>query len=114
MMGGVAGGMGAVVAGITSDALTPTTSPQQPTVQPPTTANTGTAAAPNAEMNEFERFKLEVDKLMYAKEWGLISEEEFEQMKRLLLLDKPTRYGKHELKTALCNKHIIKTCLTVA
>lgn len=90
MMGGVAGGMGAVVAGITSDALTPITSPQQPTVQPPTTANTGTAAAPNAEMNEFERFKLEVDKLMYAKERGLISEEEFEQMKRSLLLDKPT------------------------
>ncbi len=68
MMGGVAGGMGAVVAGITTDAINPT--------------------IPHLEekgLDDMSIFKQKIEKIVLMKEAGLISSEEFEVEKKRLL-----------------------------
>jgi hypothetical protein len=88
MMGGIAGGMGATVAGITSGALRPTVaSPEQ-------TASTGESAGADAmhpnlpkpdNTGDMTVFKQKVEKLKIMKDTGLLSDEEFEQEKKKIL-----------------------------
>ena len=65
MMGGVAGGMGAVVAGITTDALNP--------------------IAPVSAPDDMAAFKQKLDKLKMMKKEGMLSEAEFESKRKELL-----------------------------
>jgi membrane protease subunit (stomatin/prohibitin family) len=66
MMGGIAGGMGATVAGITAGALHSAVSPQEPA-------------------DDMTVFKQKVEKLKLLKEEGLLSEEEFERERKKIL-----------------------------
>ncbi len=69
MMGGVAGGMGAVVAGITTDAL-------NPAVPPPNSGNSS---------DDIALFKQKIEKLNLMKDAGMLTSEEFEQEKKRIL-----------------------------
>ena len=103
MMGGMAGGMGSVVAGITSNAFNPLMQ-QQGAAQPdspnpvagfgvvippvtdpksaqPTQAPTATPSAPD----DMTAFKQKLEKLKMLKEMEMISDEEFETEKKKLL-----------------------------
>lgn len=96
MMGGVAGGMGATVAGITTKALESIV-PGQPGFQaggvpgmfdpPPSIDLKPDASAPGAasEGGDMAAFKQKVEKLKLLRESGLLSDEEFEAEKKNLL-----------------------------
>jgi hypothetical protein len=97
MMGGVAGGMGAVVAGITTDALG-SIAPQQGAapnnpvagfgiVPPVINLKTETpASAPEPSASDgMVAFKQKLEKLKTMKEMGLLSDEELEAEKKKLL-----------------------------
>ena len=73
MMGGIAGGMGAMVAGITNDAVVPVDlkSPAS------TTAPTGS--------DDMTIFKQKLEKLKLMKDAGMLSDEEFDEEKKKLL-----------------------------
>ncbi|GHU84373.1 membrane protein [Spirochaetia bacterium] len=74
MMGGMAGGMGAVVAGITTDALNPVM-PGAPNVPPPQ------AAVPD----DMNAFKQKLEKLKMIKDMGMMTDDEFEAERKKLL-----------------------------
>jgi len=103
MMGGMAGGMGSVVAGITTDALNPAM-PQhgaQMSNTPPPVAGfgiippvidlkTGTpppaaTSAPTAPTDDMAAFKQKLEKIKAMKDMGMLSDEEFEAEKKKLL-----------------------------
>ncbi|MGC4019409.1 MAG: SHOCT domain-containing protein [Muricomes sp.] len=65
MMGGVAGGMGVVVAGITNEAFNPVT--------------------PQSGPEDMDSFKRKLDKLKLMKEEGILTDEEFNDEKKKLL-----------------------------
>lgn len=73
MMGGIAGGMGAMVAGITNDAVAPVDlkSPAS------TTASTGS--------DDMTIFKQKLEKLKLMKDAGMLSDEEFDEEKKKML-----------------------------
>ena len=77
-MAGVGGAVGGMVGGVVNDAMNATTQPVQP-VQ-----STQPATQPADDM---AAFKAKVDKLTMMKEAGIISEEEFAQIKAKLLAD---------------------------
>jgi hypothetical protein len=99
MMGGMAGGMGAVVAGITTDALNPVM-PQQGAnnnlsnpiagigIVPPVidlkSESTSPASPPSAS-GDMSSFKQELEKLKMAKEMGMLTDDEFEIKRKGLL-----------------------------
>jgi membrane protease subunit (stomatin/prohibitin family) len=88
MMGGIAGGMGATVAGITSGALRSTGAATEQTASAGETA--GTDAAPSNppkpdNTGDMSIFKQKVEKLKILKEEGLLSDEEFEREKKKIL-----------------------------
>jgi hypothetical protein len=90
MMGGIAGGMGTTVAGITTGALNSAVSPQGTSIfggAAVTAANAPTTANPQEQAAEDNMavFKQKVEKLKLLKEEGLLSGEEFEQGKKKLL-----------------------------
>ena len=76
-MAGVGGAVGGVVAGAVNNAMNAAVQPAQP-VQP------ASAAQPADDM---AAFKAKVEKLTVMKEAGLITEDEFAQMKAKLLSD---------------------------
>jgi hypothetical protein len=88
MMGGVAGGMGATVAGITSGALRPTAASPEQTAFAGDTAGTN-ATPPNSpkpdNTGDMTVFKQKVEKLKIMKDTGLLSDEEFEREKKKIL-----------------------------
>jgi hypothetical protein len=98
MMGGMAGGMGAVVAGITTDALSPV-APQQGAggssapvagigiIPPVIDLKSGTAAPPPSAVapDDMAAFKQKLEKIKTMKEMGMLSDEEFEAEKKKLL-----------------------------
>jgi hypothetical protein len=104
MMGGMAGGMGSVVAGITTDALNPLR-PQQGAAQnnqspvagfgvviPPVidlkNETPKPAPAPSASTStsdDMTAFKQKLEKIKTMKEMGILSDEEFEAEKKKLL-----------------------------
>jgi len=71
MMGGVAGGMGAMVAGITTNAFSPVMEQQ--------------GAAASGAGDGMAAFKQKLEKLKMMKEMGMLSDEEFETQKKGLL-----------------------------
>lgn len=82
MMGGIAGGMGAVVAGITNDALNPLMSSLGSVKNNVTTTNS--SAIPEGS-DDMVSFKQKVEKLKLMKEAGILSDEEFEEEKKKIL-----------------------------
>ncbi len=100
MMGGVAGGMGAVVAGITTDSLNPAISQQgaaktgfanptsgfteAPPIVAPKTETPPPAPTP-AVVDDMASFKQKIEKLKLLKEAGMLSDDEFENEKKKLL-----------------------------
>ncbi len=76
-MAGVGGAVGGVVGGAVNNAMNAAAQPAQP-VQPATTAQPA---------DDMAAFKAKVEKLTVMKEAGLITEEEFAQMKAKLLSD---------------------------
>ena len=76
-MAGVGGAVGGVVGGAVNNAMNAATQPAQP-VQPAATAQP---------TDDMAAFKAKVEKLTVMKEAGLITEEEFAQMKAKLLSD---------------------------
>jgi len=98
MMGGVAGGMGAVVAGITADALNPVMSQQNAAISgfaspaagfgevPPVIDLKTEAPAPaSSGSDDMAFFKQKLEKLKLMKESGMLSDEEFDEEKKKLL-----------------------------
>jgi len=100
MMGGVAGGMGAVVAGITTDALGSIASQQGSNNAPNPVAGFGIAVPPvinlksdtpagpapeRSSTEEMALFKQKLEKIKMMKEAGMLSDEEFEAEKKKLL-----------------------------
>nr|WP_314464810.1 SPFH domain-containing protein [uncultured Clostridium sp.] len=73
MMGGIAGGLGAMVAGITTDAVNPADLKTPATTPTPTDSDDMTA------------FKQKLEKLKLMKETGMLSDEEFDEEKKKLL-----------------------------
>lgn len=73
MMGGIAGGLGAMVAGITTDAVNP--------VDLKTPAGTPAPAG----SDDMGAFKQKLEKLKLMKETGMLSDEEFDEEKKKLL-----------------------------
>lgn len=102
MMGGMAGGMGSVVAGITSDALNPI-SPQQGAsgnnqassvvgfgMIPPVIDLKSETPPPSftetpAPLSDMDVFKHKIEKLKMMKETGMLSDDEFEMERKNLL-----------------------------
>jgi len=98
MMGGMAGGMGSVVAGITTDALNPLR-PQQGAGQnnqspvagfgvviPPVIDLKNETPKPTpAASDDMTAFKQKLEKIKTMKEMGMLSDEEFEAEKKKLL-----------------------------
>jgi len=94
MMGGMAGGLGTTVAGITTDALNQIT-PQNgahPVVAgfgiaaPAIDPKTGTPPpAPTAPTDDMAAFKQKLEKIKAMKDMGMLSDEEFETEKKKLL-----------------------------
>jgi len=91
MMGGMAGGMGAVVAGITTEALNPA-APQQGVpaagfgiIPQGSNSKTETPAPSTAAPDDMAVFKQKLEKLKTMKEMGMLSDEEFETEKKKLL-----------------------------
>jgi membrane protease subunit (stomatin/prohibitin family) len=87
MMGGIAGGMGATVAGITSGALRSTGASTEQTAAGEATE---TDAQPQDSQkpdntNDMTVFKQKIEKLKILKDTGLLSDEEFEQEKKKIL-----------------------------
>jgi len=101
MMGGMAGGMGSVVAGITTDALNPLrpqqgAGPNNPSpvagfgvVIPPVidlkNETPKAAAQSGSASDDMAAFKQKLEKLKAMKETGILSDEEFEAEKKKLL-----------------------------
>jgi hypothetical protein len=88
MMGGVAGGMGATVAGITAGALRSTgASPAQNIFAGVVAGGAESPSNPQQQENagNLDVFKQKVEKLKIMKDTGLLSDEEFEQEKKKLL-----------------------------
>jgi hypothetical protein len=96
MMGGMAGGMGAVVAGITTDALNPVMPQQGGANNIPVTPVAGVGIVPPvidlkkdatapAPSDDTAAFKQKLEKLKTMKEMGMISDEEFESERKKLL-----------------------------
>jgi hypothetical protein len=97
-MGGMAGGMGSVVAGVTSDAISPLTQTAQGGGLSNSVAGFGVAApvvavkpetppqtaVPTA-TDDMTAFKQRIEKLKVMKETGMLSDEEFEAEKKKLL-----------------------------
>jgi membrane protease subunit (stomatin/prohibitin family) len=77
MMGGIAGGMGAVVAGITNDGLDPIMSQQG--------SSKDDSENTSADSDNMVSFKQKLEKLKLMKEAGMLSDEEFDEEKRKLL-----------------------------
>ncbi|HNY15979.1 MAG TPA: SPFH domain-containing protein [Treponemataceae bacterium] len=75
MMGGIAGGMGATIAGMTANAMAPA-SPQAP--------GSSQASAPQP-MDEMALLKQKIEKLKMMKEAGMLSDEEFDIEKKKIL-----------------------------
>lgn len=73
MMGGIAGGLGAMVAGITTDAVNP--------VDLKTSAGTPVPSG----SDDMGAFKQKLEKLKLMKETGMLSDEEFDEEKKKLL-----------------------------
>ena len=73
-MAGVGGAVGGVVGGAVNNAMNAATQPVQP-------------AQPAQPTDDMAAFKSKVEKLTVMKEAGLITEEEFAQMKAKLLSD---------------------------
>ncbi|MCL2721329.1 MAG: SPFH domain-containing protein [Treponema sp.] len=97
MMGGMAGGMGAMVAGITTDALG-NIAPQQGAggmqnpvagfgigVVPPVINLKSETPPPTPGSNEMSSFEQKLEKLKMMKEKGMLSDEEFESKRKKLL-----------------------------
>jgi hypothetical protein len=88
MMGGVAGGLGSVVAGVTTNALNPVV-PQQSDATPASFTNpvAGFAVIPPAASvpDDMDAFKQKLEKMKIMKETGMISDEEFETEKKKML-----------------------------
>lgn len=80
MMGGVAGGMGAVVAAITTDSLNPAM-PQSDSSK----NNFVTPTTVAADHEDMTSFKLKLEKIKMMKELGMLSDDEFEVEKKKLL-----------------------------
>ena len=94
MMGGMAGGIGAMVAGITTDALNPITGQQGAAAgaanqtpgfgvgvaTPATGATPGTSAG-----DDMAAFKQKLEKIKMMREMGMLSDAEFEAQKNALL-----------------------------
>lgn len=78
MMSGIAGGMGATIAGITTNAMAPVGSMQSPQSQMPS----GQTSQP---LDEMALLKQKIEKLKLMKESGLISDEEMETEKKKIL-----------------------------
>jgi hypothetical protein len=83
MMGGMAGGIAPMVAGITTDALNPLSQPQGAPVTgigiiPP-------AAPPTATPDGMAVFKQKLEKLKTMKDMGMLSDEEFEAERKKML-----------------------------
>ena len=76
-MAGVGGAVGGVVGGAVNNAMNAAAQPAQP-VQPAATAQP---------TDDMAAFKAKVEKLTVMKEAGVITEEEFNQMKAKLLSD---------------------------
>ena len=99
MMAGIGGGMGAAVAGIAKDAFAPLTQPAPavqpqasapdsilPAAQPETAAPAAEKQAPQPEAADpLAAFRQKVQKLTIMKESGIITDEEFAQLKAKLL-----------------------------
>ena len=87
MMGGIAGGMGATVAGITTSALHSTATPQAPAGFAGVVVDAPAAPTQKQETtdNNMETFKQKIEKLKTLKQEGLLSEEEFEQERKKIL-----------------------------
>lgn len=73
-MAGVGGAVGGVVGGVVNNAMNAATQPVQP-------------SQPTQPADDMAAFKAKVEKLSVLKEAGIISEEEFSQMKAKLLMD---------------------------
>jgi len=98
MMGGMAGGMGSVVAGITTDALNPL-GPQQGASQnnSPPVAGFGVVVPPVVDLknetpkstpsasDDMTAFRQKLEKIKMMKETGILSDEDFEAEKKKLL-----------------------------
>jgi hypothetical protein len=85
MMGGIAGGMGATVAGITSGALHSAASPEQNIFAGTVAGGTPPAGDSPQQPESVDVFKQKVEKLKIMKDAGLLTDEEFEQEKKKLL-----------------------------
>jgi membrane protease subunit (stomatin/prohibitin family) len=101
MMGGMAGGMGSVVAGITTNALNSVASPQTGAVNdmggamagfgiaaPPVIdlkSNAPHPAPPPATPDDMTAFKQKLEKLKMMKDMGMLSDDDFETEKKKLL-----------------------------
>ena len=92
MMGGMAGGMGAMVAGITTDALNPLTQqqgvPQSNMTNPIAGAGVMVPPAspiPTPAPDDMTAFKQKLEKIKVMKDAGMLTEEEFEAEKKKLL-----------------------------
>jgi len=94
MMGGVAGGMGSVVAGLTTEALNPVAPHQENAgnnmhapiagigIVPP---EIGLKSESSEEPNDMSAFKQKLEKLKMMKDTGILSDDEFETEKAKLL-----------------------------
>jgi len=93
MMGGLAGGMGSVVAGITENALSPVTAQTQNSFAgavvgigtPPPPINLKSEVQPPAAPDDVSSFKQKLEKLKMMKDMDILSDEEFEAEKKKLL-----------------------------
>lgn len=76
MMTGMAGGIGPMVAGMTTDALGSVSQPGVAAIVPPATAP-----------NDMNTFKQKLEKLKIAKDMGMLSDEEFESKRKQIMED---------------------------
>lgn len=85
MMGGIAGSMGAVVAGITNEAIHPVMSQTEATKNNFTNMTAESGDRPLAGSDEMASFKQKLEKLKLMKEAGILSDAEFDEEKKKLL-----------------------------
>ncbi|HZK34135.1 MAG TPA: SPFH domain-containing protein [Bacillota bacterium] len=83
MMGGVAGGMGAMVSGVTKDAMDPIKSQQDEAKkgEPKNTADEPDSTQPD----DMTLFKQKLEKLKMMKDMDILSDEEFEEERKKIL-----------------------------
>jgi len=83
MMTGMAGGIGPMVAGMTTDALGSVSQPGVAAIVPAASAPAPVAAVPDG----MDAFKQKLEKLKMMKEMGMLSDEEFELKRKKLMED---------------------------